>query len=220
VKKILRESPCFEIIVLPLTACFFCGIGNWVIVPIARPMIYNEYEEIAAMPATPDIATGEKAVLTGILSDNKTISTDPEIDTIAQYELIAYQVETYSKGSWSTTRELVAILRMEVNGQTVAFRTDTETTFDGIHEFYVDQGDLRDGSRRVRGFRNHDQVTIIAKRTAEDIFLAQELYGGTRDDLLDAKSPTGEMFLLLILSVLGWAIMSSIIRSKLWRNTL
>ncbi len=153
-------------------------------------------DEVSGLPTTPDVATGKKAVLTGILTGNAPITSDPDVPDIAQYEVVAYQVQVYERrttgsgssrrtsNSWNTTRTVVGTLKLDVQDETITFTRDTSLGFNGSMHVFPDGGSFSEGDHRVRGFQNGDLLTIVARRGENGQFTADELYGGTRDQLI------------------------------------
>jgi hypothetical protein len=177
------------------------------------PLLSDRADEIEDMPTTPDVSVGEEVALTGILSDNPPITDDPELD-IAQYELVAYKVEIYNthrtgtgsnrrtRGDWDTLRTVVDSLTMEVEGQVITINGDANVTLGGsLHTYNADQIQS-DGSRRVSGFLNGDQVTMVGERLESGEFVPDQLYGGTREELVSDTRTGAKIF-----RYVGYALM-------------
>lgn len=163
------------------------------------PAIDKRASDIAKRPTTPDVAAGTNVALTGTLSGNPTVSSDPDVPEIAQYNVVAYKVESYEKstsgsgssrrttGSWRLVRTVVNSLKMTVGGQSVSFYAGSSMTLGGQLHTLPENSAPAYGSKRVSGFQNGDQITVVAKRMGDGRFLADELYGGTRDELVSGK---------------------------------
>jgi hypothetical protein len=185
--------------------CCFGGVGAACSLGFS-PLFSDRAAKIADMPTTTDVRVGEQAALTGVLSNNAIITSDPDMGDITAYEMVAYKVETYDRrttgsgsrrrttGSWTTTRTAVNTLTMDVDGHLVTFSGEDAVKLTGdLHNFQEDET-LQDGSQRVSGFRNGDQVTIVAERQESGAFLADELYGGTRDELVSDTRTAAAIF--------------------------
>lgn len=173
----------------------FCGAGLACSVGFA-PLLSDEADKIENLPTTTDVRAGTEVALTGTLSDNPAITSDPDVPNIGSYEVVAYQVETAQTSTsrsggrtrtslrWETDRTVVNTLTMEVEGRAVTFVGEEGITLNGDMLTFNEDGTQSAGSKRVRGFRNGDLVTIVATRTSSGDFSASQLYGGTRDGLV------------------------------------
>ncbi len=176
---------------------FLClgGIGALCALAVA-PAMTNEANDIADMPTTPDVATGEEAALTGTLTGNTAITSDPEIDQIADYKVVAYNVERYTRSTsgtgknrrttnrWEKIRTVMNTLKMEVGGTPVTFYGKDNVKLDGDMHSFQEGTTITSGDLRVIGFRDGDQVTVVGKRMGDGQFMIDQMYGGTRDDLV------------------------------------
>lgn len=205
--------------------CIFFSCGGLMAFGLA-PSLEDRAAELNTLPTTPDVAVGQEAILTGTLSENETITTDPEISNIASYELVAYLVERYERstsgtgsnrrttGSWRIDRRVVDTLTLDVNGTLVdLIGDDLSTALNGTpHEFRVDGSNtLSNGSRRVRGFRNGDQVTIVGERTLNGSFETSEIYGGTREQLIENAETGAAVAKYLGLAFMGCSLVVMLI---------
>jgi hypothetical protein len=62
-----------------------------------------------------------------------------------------------------------------------------------MHAFPT-SGSFSQGDHRVRGFQEGDLVTIVAKHMEDGRFMADELYGGTRDELVSDTRTVAKVF--------------------------
>lgn len=179
------------------------------------PLLDDRASEIARMPTTPDVAVGKKAALTGFLSGNTPITSDPDMPDIADYDVVAYQVQVYEQRtsgsgssrrtshSWDTKRTVVNTLNLDVNGETVTCYPDDTPTFNGRMQTFPQSGSFSEGDHRVRGFQDGDLLTIVAKRMEDGRFMADEYYGGTRDELVSDTRTVAKIF-----RYIGYAVMA------------
>jgi hypothetical protein len=192
-------------VVLFLMICC-CGVTGLICSQGVGRLIDKRATEIAEMSTTPDVAVGKQAALTGTLTGNASITSDPDLPNIADYNVVAYEVQVYERRtsgsgssrrtsySWNTTRTVVNTLTLEVNGQTVTVYAADNISFNGDMHAFPTGGSFSQGDHRVRGFQEGDLVTIVAKHMEDGRFMADELYGGTRDELVSDTRTVAKIF--------------------------
>lgn len=180
------------------------GVGALCSLAIA-PALNEEADKIAELPTTPDVQTGEKAALTGDLSGNTLITSDPDIPNIAAYKVVAYRIEKYTTStsgsgskrrtthSWKTYKTVINTLKLDVDGTAVSFYASDGIDISGDMHNFQEQTVLTSGDLRVVGFRDGDRVTIVGKRMGDE-FMAEKLHGGTRGDLVSDTRTAAKVF--------------------------
>jgi hypothetical protein len=203
----MKQVPTIVLIIIGIFVFICCGCGiagslgasNW---------FSNRADKIEKLPTTTNVNTGEDTVLTGTLDGNTVLANDPDAGDISEYGLVMYQFQRYDRttrrnnnggnrtsGSWDTVRTEFQPLTMTVNGETIRFDRKGSFSINGdLTTYNLDGGSTTDGSRRLRGFRNGDLVTIVAEKQSDGSFKADEIYGGTRDDLIKNTRTAATIF--------------------------
>ncbi|MCD4685650.1 MAG: hypothetical protein K8S97_06920 [Anaerolineae bacterium] len=149
---------------------------------------------------------GTEVALTGTLVDNGSRANDEY--GVTGLELVAYEVHEWDvytdsdgdvSGSWDLLYRDIASLAMQFGSGIVTVERDDSAagiTLDGaLYETITREGSgnrsamydgrsYPDGSWRVRGFRNGDQITVLGAISASGGVTPDQLYAGTRADLV------------------------------------
>ncbi len=164
----------------------------------------QEIEELAEYSAG---SLNDKVYATGTISDTATISSDPVLGDISQYEFIGYQVDRWDvsrstsssssnrstsyNGDWSDVSSAFGPFGLD-NGEINVLPNDTVTIDGDVHEYLIPGTDgngntdtyngqtVTDGTLRLQGFQNGDLITVMGIRRDGENLNAEKMYGGTR----------------------------------------
>jgi hypothetical protein len=152
-------------------------------------LFYEVENEVSAdleeMPDYIDSEVGDDAVLTGELVENPVLTDDRFPTEIAQYGLVAYEVDEREGDDWTEIDEVYPDLLVDVDGEVIAVNIVEEIPVSGTaHEYELTN------NYRLRGFQNGDTVTVVGNRGTEATLTAERMYAGTRDDIVSDSGPS------------------------------
>lgn len=164
----------------------------------------QEIEELAEFSAG---SLNDTVYATGTISNTATISSDPVLGDISQYELIGYQVDRWDvsrsssssssnrstsyNGDWSDVSSAFSPFGLD-NGEINVIPNDTLTIDGDVHEYLIPGTDgngrsdkyngqeVTDGTLRLQGFQNGDLIAVMGIRRDGENLNAEKMYGGTR----------------------------------------
>ena len=205
-----RRGGCINIAVPLIIGSIFLGMALYLWL-VAAPDQDNEASHIEGLPGTSlaqytDLPAGTEVAIRVMLVNNMTLTDD--FYDVRTYELVAYKVDEWNvttdsegdeSGKWHTISHNIPSLTFqfedaqytlirEQRGAGLSFSGDLyeflQRSASGKEASY-DGEKLRDGSHRIRGFRDGDTVTVVGTRTAQGDVIPTRLHGGDRQSLVD-----------------------------------
>jgi hypothetical protein len=236
-------------VILGAIGLVFAAVGAYILL-VEAPRQDEKAHHIRDLPGATlgsfsDQRPGTEVAVTGVLTGNFTLQDQPY--DIAQYEVVAYQVDQWDVtsdsdsgpiGTWGILTQNMPGLAFDFAGQTVwLLREDTsKVTISGeTHEFVVPSStgdkaqyngrDLREGSLRIRGFRNGDVITVVGETVRPDYIyiIPERVHAGDRQNLVDstqAEANTLRLFSVIFgcLGSLFVIVPVSVAGFKAWRR--
>jgi len=145
--------------------------------------------DVASFRATP---ADQDVLITGVLEDNRKRTSDGLVAYARERWDVEYDSEDGYEGSWKTIETVLPELTVSVDGGQVRTVSVESATMGGHrHSQIVEYGGgkqkangIPEGSIRVIGYKNEDQITIVGQKTAKGHLLPDRLHGGDRAHLL------------------------------------
>jgi len=137
------------------------------------------------------IPSDQDVLITGVLEGNRKRTSDGLVAYARECWDVEYDSEDGYEGSWETIETVLPELTVSVDGGQVRTVSVESATMGGHrHSQIVEYGDgkqkangIPEGSIRVIGYKNEDQITIVGQKTKGRL-LPDRLHGGDRAHLL------------------------------------
>jgi hypothetical protein len=202
-------------------ALFFLIMGAVVTFWVA-PRVAEESQEISELPeldlaAYDAAAPGTRVAVTGVLQDNEEMS--------GGYVAVARMIWALSPGSdtegaWRDMGTYVPHLTVAIEGGTITTDRGVGVLLTGaMHEATVlpasgapsEDGEPAEGTIQARGLRNGDLVTVIGVKTYTGELLPDEIYGGSREEIIAERREPSQIWLIIGPALMVFAVIVGVL---------
>jgi hypothetical protein len=213
-------------------ALFFLTMGAALTFWVA-PRVGEESQEISHLPeldlaAYRATAPGTRVAVTGVLQDNEEFS--------GGYVAVARTIwmlspEDDTEGVWRDMGTYVPHLTVAIEGGTITTDRGVGVLLTGaMHEETIlpdsgtpsEDGEPVEGTIQARGLRNGDLVTIIGVKTDTGELLPDEVYGGSREEMIVERRQPSQVWLVIGPALMVFAVIIGVLlearRRRMWRT--